>query len=92
MIERTKEICMELKQTFANRLGRCTWISQASKATALEKLDVMEFYIGKPNDWIEEALPDLSASQSLAEDELLMAKSRRYYETFLIENPTRGIP
>ena len=90
MIERTKEICMELKQTFSNRLSRCSWISDASKAIAQEKLDAMEFYIGKPDYWIEEAMPDLSASESLAEDLLLMAKSRRYFEAWLIGKPNKG--
>ena len=90
MIERTKEICLELKQTFANRLNRCTWIGEASKASALEKLDAMEFYIGKPDYWIEEAMPNLSASQSLAEDQLLLSKSRRYFETSLIGKPRKG--
>lgn len=90
MIERTKEICLELKQTFANRLNRCTWIGAASKASALEKLDAMEFYIGKPDKWIEEALPDLFASQSLTEDQLLLSKSRRHFETSLIGKPSRG--
>ena len=90
MIERTKEICLELKQTFANRLNRCTWIGEASKASALEKLDAMEFYIGKPDYWIEEAMPNLSASQSLAEDQLLLSKSRRHFETSLIGKPRRG--
>ena len=90
MIERTKEICQELKQTFANRLNRCTWIGTASKASALEKLDAMEFYIGKPDYWIEEAMPNLSASQSLAEDQLLLSKSRRHFETSLIGKPRKG--
>ena len=90
MIERTKEICLELKQTFANRLNRCTWIGEASKASALEKLDAMEFYIGKPDYWIEEAMPNLSASQSLAEDQLLLSKSRRHFETSLIGKPRKG--
>ena len=90
MIERTKEICLELKQTFANRLNRCTWIGEASKASALEKLDAMEFYIGKPDYWIEEAMPNLSASQSLAEDQLLLSKSRRHFETSLIGKPRKS--
>jgi hypothetical protein len=40
----------------------------------------MEFYIGQPDLWLEEALPDLSASKNLMEDLLLMAKSRAYFE------------
>lgn len=90
MIERTKEICLELKQTFANRLNRCTWIGAASKASALEKLDAMEFCIGKPDYWIEEAMPNLSASQSLAEDQLLLSKSRRHFETWLTGKPRKS--
>ncbi len=90
MIERTKEICLELKQTFANRLNRCTWIGAASKASALEKLDAMEFYIGKPDYWVEEAMPNLSASPSLIEDRLLLSQSRRFFEAWLIGKPCKG--
>ncbi|MBR4380532.1 MAG: hypothetical protein IKP48_04670 [Bacteroidaceae bacterium] len=90
MIERTKEICLELKQTFANRLSRCTWLDVASRASAIEKLDAMEFYIGKPDYWVEEAMPNLSASHSLIEDQLLLSQSRRYFEAWLIGKPCKG--
>ena len=88
--ERAKKICMELKETFANRLSRCSWMSEGSKASAKEKLDAMEFYIGQPDVWLEEAIPDLSTSQSLAEDHLLMQKSRSSFESWLIGKPQRG--
>ena len=90
MTARAKTICEELKQTFADRLSRCTWLSEPSKASALEKLQAMEFYIGQPDLWLEEALPDLSASKNLMEDLLLMAKSRAYFEAWLIGKPNKG--
>ena len=90
MIERTKEICMELKQAFTDRLSRCTWISEPSSASVIEKLDAMEFYIGQPDYWLEEAMPNLSASQSLTEDLLLLSKTRRYFESWLIGKPHKG--
>ena len=90
MIERTKEICLELKQTFASRLNRCTWLDVASRASAIEKLDAMEFYIGKPDYWVEEAMPNLSESHSLIEDQLLLSQSRCYFEAWLIGKPCKG--
>ncbi len=90
MIMRAEEICMELRQTFANRLSRCTWLDVASRASAIEKLDAMEFYIGKPDYWIEEAMPNLSASHSLIEDQLLLSQSKRYLEAWLIGKPKKG--
>jgi predicted metalloendopeptidase len=75
MIARAKEICTELRQAFTDRLSRCAWLSEGSKASALEKLNAMEFYIGQPDFWIEEAMPNLSASGSLTEDLLLTQKN-----------------
>jgi len=66
--ERTLGICQELKQTFANRISRISWMSEGSKANCIEKLDNMQFCVGVPSQWYEEGLPDMSKSQSLVED------------------------
>ena len=49
----------------------------------------MEFYIGQPDFWIEEAMPNLSASGSLTED-LLLTQKKRYLEAWLIGKSIKG--
>lgn len=75
-IQRTQAICEQLKQTFAKRIACNTWLSEATKSNVLEKLEAMRFFIGKPGQWYEEGLPDLSASTNLMEDILLVRKTR----------------
>ena len=75
-IQRTQAICEQLKQTFAKRIARNTWLSETTKANVLEKLEAMRFFIGRPGQWYEEGLPDLSASANLMEDILLARKTR----------------
>ena len=49
----------------------------------------MEFYIGQPDFWIEETMPNLSASGSLTED-LLLTQKKRYLEAWLIGKSIKG--
>lgn len=41
----------ELRATFRERINRNTWLSDATKAKAYEKLDAMEFYCGWPESF-----------------------------------------
>lgn len=75
-VQHVMAICQELKQAFAKRIARNTWLSEASKANILDKLEAMKFYIGRPDQWYEEGLPDLSASTNLMEDVLIAQKTR----------------
>lgn len=74
--ERTNAICQGLKETFTNRIRRCTWMSEASKANCIDKLNNMQFCIGAPSQWYEEGLPDLSEGKSLIEDIVNIRKAQ----------------
>jgi len=75
-IEIVSKICQDQKQAFLDRISNSSWLSEATKATCTEKLNAMSFNIGKPNEWYEEGLPDLSQSTTLVEDVALLRKAR----------------
>ena len=69
-------LCEELRRAFAQRIKTNTWLSEASKQRALEKLDAMVLNVGCPDSWIEEGLPDLSQCGSLLEDVFALRRAR----------------
>ncbi len=58
----------ELVQSFGQRIKANSWLSEESKANAVDKLNAMTRNVGYPDTWITEGLPDLSSTQSLYED------------------------
>lgn len=62
------DICETLRTAFAKRMEDNPWMSSGTKANALKKLNAMVFNIGSPDQWITEALPDISQKQTLVED------------------------
>lgn len=59
--------CEEMRQVFKKRIESLDWMSSATKAAALEKLDAMRINVGYPDRWIEEGLPPLDGA-SLVEN------------------------
>lgn len=86
-----KYITPELKQSFQDIMGRLRdayrdriqaldWMSSTTKSNALEKLEKMKFYVGCPDNWYEDCLPDLSQCESLLEavHKLMTARTLLY--------------
>ena len=46
-----RQMCEEFRNTFANRIERLDWMSEATKQNALKKLYAMRFYVGAPDQW-----------------------------------------
>ena len=76
MKERGAKICEALSKVFQARIEANDWMSEGSKRNAIEKLQNMTYYIGGPEEWIEEGLPDVSHSESLLEDIYRLRKAR----------------
>ena len=55
-------ICEEMRTVFKKRLTNLDWMSESTKQRAIEKLEAMQFNVGYPDEWIEEALPDFSGN------------------------------
>ncbi|MDO4757490.1 MAG: M13-type metalloendopeptidase, partial [Parabacteroides sp.] len=51
-----KEYGEDLRASFANRIQNNAWLSSATKQEALNKLDKMKCYYGRPDVWLEEGL------------------------------------
>lgn len=64
----------ELKQAFNERIATNDWLSEASKQSAIEKMNAMAVNIAYP-DWIEEGLPDFSQTKTLFQDMIEIRKA-----------------
>ena len=86
-----KYITPELKQTFRDimerfrdafreRIQKLEWMSETTRANALDKLEKMAFCVGSPDNWYQDCLPDLSQCKSLLEavHKLMAAKTLLY--------------
>ncbi len=75
MQTRTMAFLEELRGVFRQRIYANKWLSDGSKAAMIEKLDAMSLFVGKPDTWIEEGVPDLSKAKTLQEDLLCIRKA-----------------
>ena len=96
--EDTKEKFLEygeaLRETFEKRIQNNTWLSDATKQQALYKLEHMRFYVGGPDEWVDEYEADVKGEDFL--DDLIEVKSNRsriieatlgkdVYDNFMLE-------
>ena len=75
MKQRTMESCIQLSETFRQRIVANEWMSEASKQSVIEKLDAMAFNIGCPDEWIMEGIPDISAEKTFFDDILALRRA-----------------
>ena len=54
----------ELRAAFRNRIGKYDWMTDVTKAKAMEKLDAMKYYCGWPENWHAEWEAKLVAEES----------------------------
>jgi predicted metalloendopeptidase len=73
--QKAADICETLRTAFAKRIENSPWMSDGTKANALQKLNVMVFNIGSPDQWITEALPDISQKATIVEDVLELRRA-----------------
>ena len=76
MKQRCKTMIVEFQEAFKKRLAENDWMSDASKQNVLEKLNNMVLNVGYPDTWLEEGIADLSTSQSLLEDLMLLRQAK----------------
>ena len=76
MKQQCKAMIIEFQEAFKKRLAENYWMSDASKQNVLEKLNNMVLNVGYPDTWLEEGFADLSISQSLLEDLMLLRQAK----------------
>jgi predicted metalloendopeptidase len=59
-IEECKELCKDLRNAARHRLKETSWLQPATRLAAIDKVNNMEFLIGKPDTWPIESIPQLS--------------------------------
>jgi len=59
--------CEELRSVFRRRIANLDWMSSTTKERAINKLDYMGINVGYPDQWVKEALVDISVCQTLIE-------------------------
>ena len=79
--QRVHRLVKDLQQAFAERLKENTWMSDSTKAKALEKLHAMHINIGYPDKWegLEEAI-DIREDQNLVENFIRIVQQKRAAE------------
>ena len=69
---RYKDMLERLRVSFRNRILQLDWMSETTRASALEKLDKMMVFAGSPDVWYEDCLPDLTQCKTLVEAAYLL--------------------
>lgn len=62
-----RAMCEEIREVFRARIEALDWMSDATKAMALRKLEAMDFYIGGPD--VEDAASPLDEAEILAPED-----------------------
>lgn len=83
MQTRTQNYLEELREVFRTRLANNPWMSPASQAVMMEKLDAMKFFVCKPDQWLDEE-PDYSGGTGFVHDLLSIRKARLAFQKKLI--------
>lgn len=89
MKQQCKTMIVEFQEAFKKRLTENDWMSDASKQNVLEKLNNMVLNVGYPDTWLEEGFADLSTSQSLLEDLMLLRQAKLNMQARLAKMNTR---
>lgn len=89
MCQRGRDWCEQLRRTFRKRLEQNTWLSDGTKKQALQKLDAMNVFAGKPDDFYEEGIADISACETLLEDVMTLRKAYGALQHRLVGLPLR---
>lgn len=61
------DLAGRLIDSFRVRIQQLDWMSETTKRNALDKLNKMLTFVGCPDTWYEDCLPDLSQCQTLVE-------------------------
>lgn len=70
--QKYENVVKELYQTFFRRMSRVEWMSETTRNNALYKLDKMQIFVGYPDQWYTDYLPDLTQCNTFVEMEYLL--------------------
>ena len=65
--QRFADIMEEIRSSLRKRILKTDWMSKTTHQRALEKLDKMKLFVGYPDEWHQEGLPDISGCKTFVE-------------------------
>ncbi len=87
IVSNVKTRCEELRKVFTERIQRNTWMSEASKTNAINKLNAITFNAGKPDKWYSEGITDISSNTCLLQDVIQLRKTKNSLYKALYNKP-----
>ena len=76
--QRVYRLVKDLQQAFEDRLKENTWMSDSTKAKALEKLHAMHINVGYPDKWQDmEKFVDIRETENLVENFIRISQEAR---------------
>lgn len=66
------ELVERLRDAFRARILKLDWMSETTRSSALDKLEKMMAFVGCPDVWYEDCMPDLSQCRSMVEAAYLL--------------------
>ena len=85
--ERMLKLVHNLQASFQDRIENLTWMSDETKAKAIEKLNAMTIKIGYPDKWRDYSALDVDPSLSYYENVQRAAKFEQEYSLSFLDKP-----
>lgn len=79
-----QQLGITVKNAFRRRLQKADWISEATRSNAIEKIDAMKLYLGAPDNWYTEYIPEIDDCTTFVEMVHRLNKSKRQLQTKLL--------
>lgn len=82
-----KDICVEVRKAFSERVKQNTWLSEAGKQNAQAKLDAMRDYVVVPDQWFEQGVTSIDTCTTLLSSVLSIRANHYAFVKFLQGKP-----
>ena len=79
-----QQLGTNVKNAFRKRLQKADWISEATRNNAIEKIDAMKLYLGAPDTWYTEYIPEIDDCATFVEMVHRLNKSKRQLQVKLL--------
>ena len=82
-----RDICVEVRKAFGERIKQNTWLSDAGKQIAQAKLDAMRDYVVVPDMWFEQGITTIDTCTTLLSSVLSIRANHYAFVKFLQGKP-----
>ncbi len=82
--QRYLELGVTVKNAFRKRLLQADWISEATRRNAIDKIDAMKLYLGAPETWYTEFIPEIDDCTTFVETVHRLNRSKHQLQVRLL--------